>query len=161
MEQARMKRFAIYRFCSTWDGDGEISNQTDEVVWRFQTKPEANSPVDFVLSDATGKLVTITRERSFPFAKFAVIRDELRLGTISQRNIWFTRYEFKFGHTAIWNVYLPMFSVSGKAISGIAPEICLNIQSRREWFARISVGIDNPPMMAALAYTVRKKLQCT
>jgi hypothetical protein len=166
----KMNEFADYCFCSTWDGDGEIHNQEGKIVWRFQTtglkqrlikSGIGQSPV-FAFLDATGQeLATIYRERRLPLARFVVVKNDLRLCMIWQRSIWFTKYEFEFDNKSKWKLCLPMFSVSGKAISESGAEILVRARTRRQWFARISAGLDSPSMMAALAFVIRKKLQCT
>jgi uncharacterized protein YxjI len=165
-----VNEFSDYCFCSTWDGDGEIYNRENKVVWRFKTTDlresmastdEIRSPV-FAFEDADGReLVAIARERRFPLGRFVVAAKGLRLCTIRQRSIWFTKYELEFDSKRKWKLSMPMFSVRGKAISDDAEDILVQARTRRQWFVRIGKGIDTVPMMAALTYIIRKKLQRT
>ena len=154
-----MNESADYCFCSTWDGDGEIYNQENKIVWRFQTT-RVTRPSIFSFCDADGKeLASIRREKWLPMARFALVQDDVRLGTIWQRSVWRTKYEFEFEGKSKWNLWMPLFSVSGKATNVRGAEILVRARTRRQWFIRIGAGCEFPPLLAALAFVVRKKLQ--
>ena len=157
-----------YCFCSDWDGDGEIYNRDNKIIWKFQSTALKESPDKsgvfqlpvFSFRDAEGKeLLAIYREKRFPMAQFNIIESGLTVCTISQRSLFFTKYEFNFHGGLKWNLHLPMFSVFGKSVSESGGEILVRIHTRRQWFVRAE--FDNPPMMAALAYIIRKKVQRT
>lgn len=155
-----MNEFTDYCFHSSWDGDGEVFNGDNKIVWLFHTTG-LNSPTVFAFRDKDGKdLATIKRERRFPLARFAVIQDNSPSGAIWQRTIWFTKYEFRFDKSE-WNLHMPMFSVSGRVTNRQGATILISARTRRLWFVRIDTGLDIPPMMAALTFVIRKKLQCT
>jgi hypothetical protein len=165
-----MSEFADYYFCSTWDGDGEILDRENKIVWRFQTTGLGSRPTDsrtgrppiFALRDAVGReLFTVLRERRFPLAQFAVVGDDECVCVVRQCNPVFTRYEFEFGDESKWHLHLPMFSVRGRAMSENGVEILVSARTRREWYMRFVVGYDSPALVAALVFVTRKKLQCT
>jgi hypothetical protein len=164
-----MSEFADYRFCSTWDGDGEIYNQENKVVWRFKMTGLKQSvevgmarPPVFVLCDADGnELAAISRERRLPLTRFVVAQNGSRCGTIWQRSIWFTKYEFEFTNRSKWMLYMPMFSVSGNVVAETGAVIWVQARTRREWYVRFDLGADSLPMIAALTFVVRNKLQRT
>jgi hypothetical protein len=165
-----MNEFADYCFCSNWDGDGEIYNQENKIVWRFQKPGLEHCPKEslavttpvFIFNHANGKeLLRINRERKLPLARFVVIEHDMPRCTIRQQSIWFTKYEFEFGHNSKWKLYLLMFNIFGKAVSESGAEILVRARSRRQWFVRMVAGSESPSMMAALAFIIRKKLQCT
>ena len=165
-----MNEFVDYRFCSTWDGDGEIYSQENKVVWRFKMTELKQHPAEagmvrppiFILYDAEGKeLAAISREKRLPMAQFAVTQNGSRCCTIWQRSIWFTKYEFGFDNKSNWNLYMPMFSVSGKVVSETGAVIRVQARTRREWYVRFDAGTESPPMIAALTFVVRNKLQRT
>jgi uncharacterized protein YxjI len=163
-----MNEFADYRFCSTWDGDGEIYNQENKIIWRFKMTGLKQHPAEvgivpppsFALNDADGKeLVTISREKRLPLARYVVTENGSRCCTIWQRSIWFTKYEFEFDNKLHWKFYMPMFSVSGKVISETGAVIRVQARTRREWYVRFDAEIESTPMIAALTFVVRNKLQ--
>jgi len=165
-----MNEFKDYCFCSNWDGDGEIYNRDSKIVWRFKTTGLKNRPAKsgavrspiFAVCDASGQeLLTIYREKMLPSARFKIVENGLPICDISQGSIFFTKYEFEFKDGSKWNLHLPMFSVSGKCVSQNGAEILVQARTRRQWYVRIGDGFDNPPMMTALAFIIRKKLQCT
>ena len=165
-----MNEFADFRFCSTWDGDGEIYSQENKVVWRFKMTGLKQHPAEagmvrppiFVLCDADGKeLAAISREKRLPLARFAVTQNGSQCCTIWQRSIWFTKYEFELNNKSNWKLYMPMFSVSGKVVSESGAVIRIQARTRREWYVRFGLGVESPLMIAALAFVVRNKLQCT
>jgi len=165
-----MNEFGDYRVCSTWDGDGEIYNQENKIVWRFKTTGLKQHPVEagmirpptFILYDAGGEeLAAISREKRLPLAQFVVTQNGSKCGTIWQRSIWFTKYELGFDDKSNWKLYMPMFSVSGKAVSETGAVIRVQARTRREWYVRFDSGVEQQPMIAALTFVVRNKLQCT
>lgn len=165
-----MNEFVDYRFCSTWDGDGEIYSLEKKVIWRFRMTGLKQHPAEagmvrppiFILCDADGnELAAINRERRLPLARFVVTENGSRRCTIWQRSIWFTKYEFGFDYKSNWKLYMPMFSVSGKVVSETGAIIRVQARTRREWYMKIGLGVESPPMMAALTFVVRNKLQCT
>ena len=163
-----MNDYKDYCVRSDWDGNGEIYNRDDKVVWKFQStklKEFASrlfrSPV-FVFRDSAGKeMAVIYRKRRFPLAQFVVVENDSPVCTISQHSIFFTKYRFEFCGGLKWNLYMPMFSVRGKGTSNKGKEIFTYAPSRCQWFVRISSGFDSLAMMGALAYITRKKEQCT
>jgi uncharacterized protein YxjI len=170
-QRSETNEYKDYCFCSNFDGDGEIYSRDNKIVWRFQTtglkqrstksKSFNKFPI-FIFCDSDGKeLLAIYREKRLPFARFKIVEKDLPVCTISQRSIFFTKYDFEFSNGLKWNLYLPMFSVFGKGASENGNEILVRVRARRQWFVRIATGFDNPPMMAALAYIIRKKEQCT
>ena len=98
-----MSEFADYCCCSNWDGNGEILNRENEVVWRFQTTGLKRRPSEcgrllvFSFRDASGnELATINLDKRLPLAQFSVVEEGLRVCKIWQRSILFTKYEFVF-----------------------------------------------------------------
>lgn len=165
-----MSELRDYCFCSTWDGDGEIYNREGAIVWRFLTTGvrdhavavEPQLPSVFAFYDeGKRELLTIRRERRFPMARFKIIENGLLAGTIRQESPVFTRYALEFPNGSNWKLYLPMFSVSIRGVSDAGGEILARFRMRRQWYVRLGAGMDTPPMMAALAYIIRKKLQRT
>jgi len=158
-----MSEFADYCFCSDWDGNGEIYNRDGKVVWHFQptgSDGRAGVPL-FVFTGADGKeLAVVRREKRLPLARFAVFENDVRVCTVRQRTLTLSKYDLEF-ETAKWTLRMPMFSARMKATAANGLEILVRVHSRRQWFVRLPVGNDQPPMMTALAYVTRKKLQCT
>jgi hypothetical protein len=154
-----MNEFVDYCFCSTWDGDGEICNRSNKIVWRFQTTG-LRQPSVFSFRDGEGKeLVSIRREKWLPMAQFATLVNDVRSGTVAQRTIWRTKYELEFESNLKWSLEMPLFSISCKAIGTNGEQILFGVQTRRQWFARMKTGLEHPALMAALAFVVRKRLQ--
>ena len=86
-----MSEVKDYCFCSNWDGDGEIYNRDGEVVWRFRTTGLKRRPAEpglfrspvFAVSNAGGQeLLTISRERMLPLARFRMVENGLPVCTI-------------------------------------------------------------------------------
>ena len=158
-----MSEFADYCFCSDWDGNGEIFNSEGKVVWRFRSvgsDRNEGTPL-FVFSGPDGKeLAVVRREKRLLMARFAVFENDVRMCTIWQRTLTLTKYDFEFSQVK-WTLRMPMFSVRMRAASENGLEILVHVRSRKQWFVRLPIGNDQPPMMAALAYITRKKLQCT
>lgn len=157
-----------YCVCSDWDGDGEIYNRDNKIVWKFQSNRLKQfstglfrSPVFAFRNDDSGDLSVIYRKKRWPMAEFVVVEKNLPVCTIFQRSIFFTRYDFEFGGGFNWSLYMPMFSVRGKGVSREGKEVLIRVATRKRWFIRISTGLDSPAMMAALAFITRKKLQRT
>jgi uncharacterized protein YxjI len=165
-----MSEVKDYCFCSNWDGDGEIYNRDGEVVWRFRTTGLKRRPAEpglfrspvFAVSNAGGQeLLTISRERMLPLARFRMVENGLPVCTIRQRSILFTKYALEFDNGSRWNLHLPMFTVFIKGVSETGAEVLVRVRSRRQWYVRIGAGFDSLPMMGALAFIIRKKEQCT
>jgi len=163
--------YTDYCFCSNFDGDGEIYDRDNKIVWRFQTtglkqrsaisKSLNKFPV-FSLCDPGGKeMLAIYREKRLPLARFKIVEKDLPVCAISQRSIFFTKYDFECNNGLKWNLYMPMFSVFGKGASGNDAKIIVRARTRKQWYVRISSGFDSPQTMTALAFITRKKLQCT
>ena len=165
-----MSEVKDYCFCSNWDGDGEIYNRDGEVVWRFRTTGLKRRPAEpglfrspvFAVSNAGGQgLLTISRERMLPLARFRMVENGLPVCTLRQRSILFTKYALEFDNGSRWNLHLPMFTVFIKGVSETGAEVLVRVRSRRQWYVRIGAGFDSLPMMGALAFIIRKKEQCT
>jgi len=163
-----MNDFADYCFSSDWDGNGEVHNREGKVIWRFRStglaQCNANSATAyplFVFSGADGsESAVVKREKRFPLARFVVFENGARVCTIWQRTLTFSRYELEF-EKAKWTLCMPMFSIRMQATSEAGSEILIRVHSRKQWFARIPNGHNEPSIMTALTYVIRKKLQRT
>lgn len=165
-----MSEHEDYCFQSTFDGDGEIYDRANEIVWRFKSKGlkrrPANqgmfrSPVFAVYDAGERELLTINRDRMLPLARFIVVENGLPVCTIRQRSILFTKYTLEFDGGSRWNIHMPMFTVFFRGVSETGAKVLVRVRTRREWYVRISAGFDNLFMMASLAFIIRKKVQCT
>lgn len=167
-----MDELKDYCICSNWDGDGDIYNRDGEVVWRFRTtglkrRPaelgSVRSPVFAVYSTGGQELLTISRERRFPLARFRMIENGLPACTIRQRSMLFTKDSLEFDNGSRWKLYIPLFNFSMlfKGVSETGAEVLVRVHNRQQWYVRIGAGLDSLPMMASLAFIVRKNLQCT
>jgi hypothetical protein len=157
-----------YCICCDFDGNGQIYNP-EKIVWRFQLraskprspKPKFLDPV-FIFCDSDGnELLTIHRLKLFLLARFKIVEKDLPIGTIRQRSILFTKYDFEINGGTKWNLYLPMFTVFGKGFSQDGKKVLIRIHSRKQWFVRFDSESNILPAMAALAFVTRKKIQGT
>jgi hypothetical protein len=161
-----------YGFSSDWDGNGEIYDVERQIVtWKCQFKNlrrradeagKQSKPV-FALFDADGKeSLAIHRDAGFFIApKYRILEKSSQVGSIFQRSILFTRYEFSFASGSKWKLYLPMFTVWGSGESADQGKLTFRFKTRRLWMIRLTTDFGYPPLMAALAFVTRKKLQCT
>jgi len=164
-----------YSFQCDYEGNGEIYNRDGELLWTFKTEHRRRLSrtfvripayglfrlADFVVRDKAQKeWLRIKRERRLPMAKFVMLENGSRVCTIKQRSMLLNRYELDFASGSKWNFSMPLFSVFFSAMSDDGTRVRVRLWSHNVWYALLNPGLENPHLVAALAFIHRERLRC-
>ena len=157
-----------YRFDSSWEGDGQISDAVNKPLWRYKSVGRKSHsslygffrlPV-FVVQDLEGReLLAFTRTKRFPFAVYEVKEGDRLVGTIRQRAFLFNEYLLEFESGLRCTFRMPLFTVWFKGTSETGGRILVRLWQHRIWFVRLDSSINNFHLVAAIAFIHRERLR--
>jgi uncharacterized protein YxjI len=157
-----------YGFLCTFDGNGEIYNRDNKMLWRFKTIFRNSRPVfpcsvfrllpDFILYDTDSQeLLTIRCEQGYPLPRFVMIDNDSSVCTIKQMSILQNKYIIEFNSGYKWTFKIPLFTVFYKGVSESGVEVQVRMQRHDTWHVQIPSNIDNLRLVAAFAFLHREQ----
>jgi len=157
-----------YCFKCSYEGNGEIHNSNGELVWRTKTlHTRPHYPYgffrlpDFVVYDETDKeLSRIKLERKWPLAQFMMVENGLPICTIRQQSILLNKYSLDFANGQRWVFRMPLFTVIFGGLSKTGEKVRVRLWSHNIWVVLMDTSVDNPQLVAALAFIHRERLRC-
>jgi hypothetical protein len=161
--------YSDYCFHSSWDGDGQISDEENKPLWRYKSiggNPFHSSvygffrlPV-FVVQDLEGhELLAFKRIKRFPLSVFEVKEGNRLVGRIRQRSFLFTKYILEFETGLRCTFHMPFFTVWFRGVSETGGHILVRLRQHRAWLVRLDSNINSLYLVAALAFIHRERLR--
>lgn len=156
-----------YCFQCNYEGDGEIYNSIGEPVWRFRTlhkRPHYPYGLfklpDFVVHDnASKELFRIKLKRKWPLPHFEMIENGSLVCTLKQRSLLRNKFTLCFANGQKWTFKEPLFSVSFSGWSEAGEKIQARLWTHNVWYVLIDAKVDNPQLVASLAFIHRERLR--
>jgi hypothetical protein len=167
---------SAYRFECAYEGNGEIYDADDEILWRFRTQRPNARPItfvrvpaygffrlrDFILYDTAAKeVLRIKRERRLPRAKFVMFENGLPICTIRQRSLLLNKYTLDFVNGPKWTFHMPLFTAFFHGVSGTGGKVFARLWTHYVWLVLIEHGVESSRLAAALAFIHRERLRCS
>lgn len=154
-------------FNCSYEGNGEIYNSNGEIVWRVKTlhtRPHYPYGLfrlpDFVVYDKADKEVfRIKLEQKWSLAQFVMVENGLPICSIKQRSILRNKYTLDFANGQKWVFRMPLFTVNFGGLSETAKKIRVRLWTHNIWHVLIDTNVDNPQLVAALAFIHRERLR--
>ena len=157
-----------YRFDSSWEGNGQISDEKSKPLWRYLSPGRfSNSsfygffrlPV-FVVEDLEGhELLSFRRIKRFPFGVYQIKEGNRLIGAIRQGAFLFTKYHIEFESGLRCTFCLPLFTVWFRGKTETGERILVRLWGHRTWFVRLDPKINNFQLLAAIAFIHRERLR--
>jgi hypothetical protein len=140
---------------------GAVRNEKDIVRWRYGIRKRASGGVpgnpfnkpDFVVGEPDTKDELIIRRASFIPPVFNIIQASKVIGGIRMRSIFRNKYSISIDGVNSWTFRMPLFTVRFYRESSAGTEIWVIVgPSEMEWNILIKAGVEEWPLVAALAF---------
>jgi hypothetical protein len=157
-----------YCFRCSYEGSGEVYDSNGEVLWRVETQHPGMPSYpygffrlpDFVVYDRAGtELFRVKRVRKWLMARFVMVSNGMSICSITQRSPLLNRYRIDFADGQVWGFRMPLFTVYSKGSSTTGANIRVRLWSHNVWYVLIESEVENPPLVAALAFIHREHLR--
>jgi hypothetical protein len=111
-----------------------------------------NKP-DFVIKEPDAKDEVIIRRTSFVPPVFNITDAGRGIGRIKMCSIFRNKYGIEIDGVNSWTFRMPLFTVRFYGDSSSGPEMWVSLgRSKMEWIILIKVGVNERPLLAALAF---------
>ena len=140
---------------------GTLQNEQAIVRWRYAFHKNANDrswknpfkKPDFVIADSDAKNEVVIRRASFIPPVFDIRLAERMIGKIRLRSPFRNRYSIEIDGVGAWMFRMPLFTIAFYGVSGACADIWVRVgPSQREWSVLLRTGVNEWPLVAALAF---------
>jgi len=115
---------------------------------------------DFVVCDkADRELFRLKLERKWSLAQFVMVENGLPICTIKQRSILRNKFTLDFANGQKWAFRMPLFTANFAGLSETGDRIHVRVRTHNIWYVLIDPKVDNPQLVAALAFIHRERLR--
>ncbi|RYX80678.1 hypothetical protein EON83_27595 [bacterium] len=161
----------MYLSQCSFEGDGKILNEEDEVVWQLTTRHGRAYPIwsvtyglfrDLGASIAqvgSDEILLVNRERQLPLPRFIMTRNGEHICTIMQRSLCLNSYSLAFANGENWNFHMPLFTVYFQGCCDGEGIVQVREWAKRQWVIRIESEHPQPLLLCALAFIHRERLR--
>jgi hypothetical protein len=161
--------FKRYRFDSSWEGDGQVFDENDKLLWRHKSiggNIFRSSVYGFfwlppyAVQDMEGnELLRFERIKRIPRTAFEIREGNHVVGTIHKRSSLFTEYRLELESGLRCSFLVPPFTVWFHGIVDGGGRILIRLWHHRVWLAQLDSSINDFYLVAAIALIHRERLR--
>jgi hypothetical protein len=140
---------------------GVVWDEQGTARWRYGVRKNSsgrrpenpfNTP-DFVVKEPNAKDEVIIRRTSFVPPVFDITEAGRVIGRIRLRSMFRNKYAIEVDGVNSWTFRMPLFTVRFYGDSSAGPEMWVHLgRSKMEWVILIKAGVNERPVLAALAF---------
>ncbi len=157
-----------FGFVCSYEGIGSVFTSNGAPLWRFKTlhagKPHYPYGLfripDFVVYDlADRELYRFKLVRKLALSKFVMLENGATICTITLRSFLRNKYTLDFADGRKWLFRIPLFGVRISCQSETGDKILAHYRGHNVWQVQLEPPVDDPRLVAALAFLHRERLR--